>query len=262
MAMHDPRKQVWTVAPDVRHQPLNPKAPMVEEGMRLPAAVEALPMGERPMIWSDLPMFEAKYGRNSLDMVYDLGVHVRAQYQRNVTTPLVVPFDLELLMWLYDRYPSSCAWERPTMRAVFDTVYGGVLDSFPDDLRPRAQIAYGARFSRLLGRAPTVHYRWLVDDTSQGKTGATRRIKNIVSKLQEASARGDSARELLESISVAMWHRRGLGINAAAPAYDPITLQRRFPKGAPKPRAQVQTRLSRRQDADVVYEGGAFLSVD
>ena len=247
------------VAPDVHQLPLSTKAPWVQEGMRLPASLEALPVGERPMVWSDLPVFEAKHGRNSLDMVYDLGIHARAQYQRNIQTPLVVPFDLELLMWLYDRYPSSCAWQRPTMHAVFDLVYGQVLESFPADLRPRAQIAYGVRFSRLLGRAPTVHYRWLVDDTSQGKAGTTRRIKNIVSKLQEAATKGDSAREVLESIAVAMWHRRGLDIDAVAPAYDPITLRQRLSKSALKLRAQVQTRLNRRQEVDVTYKGGAFL---
>lgn len=246
-------------APDVRFAPLSLKGPLVLEGQRLPAAVESLSVERRPMIWSDLPMFEAKYGRSALDMVYDLGVHVRAKYQRNVTTPAVVPFDLELLMRLYDRYPSSCSWERTTMSAVFQMVYGDALQGFPADIRQRAQMAYGARFSRLLGRASTVQYRWLVDDMSQGKTGATRRIKNIVSKLCEARERGDVPRQVLESIAVPMWVMRGFDVDEALPAYDPITLQQRFAKGSTRLRARVQARLTKRQDS-AVYEGGAFLT--
>jgi len=145
-----PPAEFWVTAPDVRTMPMSKDGPLVNEGQRLPASVEVLTPDSRPMIWSDLPVFEAKYGRTASDMVYDLGYNPRAYYQHNVKTPLVLPFDMELLLRLYDRYPSSCEWATPDIRAVFEMIYGGIISSFPDELQDRARMAYGARFPKCL----------------------------------------------------------------------------------------------------------------
>jgi len=243
-----PPAEFWVTAPDVRTMPMSKDGPLVNEGQRLPASVEVLTPDSRPMIWSDLPVFEATYGRNAFDMVYDLGINVRSYYQYNITTPLVLPFDMELLVHIYERYPSSCEWAVPDMRTVFDLLYGGLISSFPPELRERARMVYGARFSRLMGRARTVQYRWL-DESSTGRTGSTRRVCNIVSKLYEAYKKGDDPRELLESIAVRMWALRGLDIDAAAPAYDPIAVS----KGNRSVRKKYVP-----SGGDIEYAGGAF----
>lgn len=252
------------VAPDVRQMPASTKEPLVQEGMRLLPQVQALPLDERPMIWSDLLAFEAKHARNAQDMTYDLGMHVRSDYLRAVRTHVVLPFDIELLVRLYDRYPSSCMWKRPTLREVFNLVYGRSIELFAEDLRPRAMIAYGQRFARMLGRTPTVHYRWLVDEAARGKTAATRRVRNIAAKLLEAHLKGDDARQVLESIAVPMWLRRGLDVQAAAPAFDPAALQARIRKRASLARVaeRVRVRLERNAHAVGHYTGGAFVPVD
>ena len=241
----------WPLAPDVRHATLSLKHPLVKDGMRLPPPVEALPMDQRPMIWTDLPVFEARHGRCGEDMVYDLALHLRSQYARLIRTPVVVPFDIELLVHLYDRYPSSCAWKKPTLRQVFEMVYGPAIDALPEEWQALARSDYGARFSRLMGRSTMVHYRWLVDETSLGKSGATRRIKNIIAKLAEAQAAGESPRELLESITVPMWLKRGLDIDRAAPAPDVVSLSQRR-------RRRIRPRVAR---VETVYQGGAFLAL-
>lgn len=125
-----PPKEQWKTAPDIRGMPLSRKDPLILEGQRLAPEMEVLLPQERPMIWSDLPVFEATYGRNAFDMVYDLGINVRSYYQYNITTPLVLPFDMELLVHIYERYPSSCEWAVPDMRTVFDLLYGGLISSF------------------------------------------------------------------------------------------------------------------------------------
>lgn len=247
------------LAPDVRAVGLSDKAPSVSDGMRLPAAVEALPLDARPMLWTDLPALGGKYGRNAADMAYDLGVANRTVYARCVETALVVPFDLELLMRLYDRYPSSCAWQRPSIADVFELVYGDVIQSFPAELRASAFSVYGARFTRLLGRAPLVRYRWLLDETT-GK-GTTRRVLNIISKLYEAHQMGQSARYVLESIAVPMWRARGFDFDAAHPAYDPIMLARAIEAGRVA-RSAKSIDFPRRVKEPAQYEGGIFAVAD
>jgi len=200
------------LAPDVRGLPLASKSPPIEDGMRLSDEVLALGWHERPLVWSDLPLFEARHGRNAHDMIYDLGMHQAGHYRSRVSLHEVLPFDIELLVRLYDRYPSSCTWTCPTLQDMFYRIYGSAIEALEPALRDRARTAYGMRFARLLGRAPTVQYRWLWNTAMQDKSGSTRRISNIISKIHEASLTGEQPRVVLEDLSVRMWALRGLNV--------------------------------------------------
>jgi len=180
----------------------------------------------------------------------------------------VLPFDIELLVRLYDRYPSSCQWECPTLQDTFSRIYGQAIEGFAPALQDRARNAYGMRFARLMGRAPTVQYRWLWSSAMQDKSGSTRRVRNIIGKLHEAITHGEHPRLVLEDIAVRMWAVRGLNVDAETPAHDPISLQKRYQKTssegeAAKPRPPTQ----RSTPASGVpcyegYEGGAFVLDD
>jgi hypothetical protein len=258
------------IAPDVRHVPTAKKWPLIEEGMRLSDEVMARPWQDRPMVWSDLPLFEARHGRNAHDMVYDLGMHQANHYRSRVGLHEVLPFDIELLVRLYDRSPSSCMWTCPTLQDMFFRIYGQAIEGFAPSLQDRARNAYGMRFARLMGRAPTVQYRWLWDSGMQDKSGSTRRVRNIISKLHEASLGGEHPRAVLEDLAGRMWVLRGLNVDAETPAHDPISLQKRsqkVAKGSSKEDARLASGHSGKPAALApavvrapvpAYEGGAF----
>ncbi|MBQ0916859.1 hypothetical protein KBW71_00145 [Hydrogenophaga aromaticivorans] len=237
------------IAPDIRGLPLNPKKPLIKDGMELLPEVERLDLNQRPMIWCDLPVFAAKHSRTAMDMMYDLGLNTPYLYQRDAQRRSVVPYDLELLMRMYDMDPSSCSWNRPTLREVFDLLYGDVLRGFPEELFAKATLAYGARFARMLGRATTVQYRWLMDDSS-----STRRISNIVTKIRAVELAGRSAIQTFESLAIVMWARRGYDVNAGYPAYSPETIVIKNVRQS-NVRAKVARRLA---VPDPSYKGGAF----
>lgn len=256
-------------APDVRQKPLAARYPLIEEGMNLSDEVLALDGEQRPMVWSDLPLFEARHGRNAHDMVYDLGMHQANHYRSRVESHEVMPFDVELLTRLYERYPSSCMWQCPPLQEMFHCLYGAAIDGFAPALRERARNAYGMRFARLMGRAPTVQYRWLWEAGMQDKSGSTRRVRNIIGKLHEAHQGGENPRLVLENLAVRMWVMRGLNVDIQTPAHDPISLQKKTrvaDRTAPDPiihpteaPAGIAPRFPVPAPTSSAYEGGAFL---
>jgi len=270
------RQKSVKLAPDVRGLPLARKFPLIEDGMRLNDEVLALGWHERALVWSDLPLFEARHGRNAHDMVYDLGMHQANHYRSRVGLHEVLPFGIELLVRLYGRYPSSCLWTCPTLQDMFYRIYGEAIEGFEPALRDRARGAYGMRFARLMGRAPTAQYRWLWDAAMQDKSGSTRRVSNIISKLHEADLAGEHPRAVLEGLSIRMWVLRGLNVDAETPAHDSTSMQQRLrptkrgafersdaptapisaPAWVPEPRDRGTSALP---GSAAVYDGGVFL---
>lgn len=233
------------LAPDARGMTPGRRFPLIEEGMRLRDEVLALDWEQRPMVWSDLPLFEARHGRSAHDMVYDLGMHQANHYRSKVDRHEVLPFDIELLVRLYDIYPSSCLWRCPPLPEMFMRIYGSAIEGFAPALQEKAKKAYGMRFARLMGRAPTVQYRWLWDAGMQDKGGSTRRVRNIISKLHEASLAGEHPRVVLEDLAVHMWALRGLNVDAETPAHDPISMQKRL---RPAERAAAEQSADQKND--------------
>lgn len=187
--------------------------------MMLPSNLATLPYADRPTIWQDLTEFAIRHNRTSADLVYDLALQSKYNYIEFVQRPTVVPFDLELLMRLYDISPSSAPWRLPNVREVFELLYGPVVRQFTPspggwtevDYKT-AELACGRRYARLLGRADTATYRWI-----QGEGKVTRRLSNILGKIVETCANAPVPHERFEQISSPFLAMRGLQINEEVP---------------------------------------------
>lgn len=178
----------------------------------LPAQIEALPLSQRPMIWNDIPEFATRHGRTIADIVYDLALLTSHAYAQKTKKRTVVPMDLELIVHLYDAYPSSCSWNRPDIREAFEFLYGSKIREFTGANELVARLAMGRRYARLLGRVGTAQYRWL---SEKGKV--TRRLENIVSKIQDIASTGDDPLLVFETLSRRCWALRGVDIDQMAP---------------------------------------------
>lgn len=185
------------------------------EGKELPRDVEALDYADRPMIWRDLIEFKDRHERTVADTVYDLVLLTGHAYSASIKKNTVVPFDLELLARLYDHIPESCAWKRPTVLGVFDLLYGADLEAFRgnDEHYQAAQLTLGRRYARLVGRADTAQYRWL--SAEGGKI--TRRLANVLSKIQTLAERSNRPREEFEKLSKKIWTLRGYNLEKFFP---------------------------------------------
>ena len=166
-------------------------------------------------------------------------------------TPLrtVVPFDLEFLTRLYIMFPASCEWKRPTIRDTFTMLYGDYLSQFDQGSEAIAHLAVGRRYAKMLGRVDTAKYRWLEDD---GKI--TRRLGNILSKVERSAVYGHDPLEVFEKIGKRIWELRGFDIDKHYPMPTIESVQKR--KGTPG--RVVNPKKGARSTHAPTYEGGAF----
>lgn len=216
----------------------------------LPREVEALNLSLRPMIWRDLAEFSARHGRTAADMTYDLALLTSHAYTKKTERRTVVDFDLELLTRLYEMYPSSCAWVRPDVSEMFERLYGPYLKTFSAELEPIARLALGRRYARMLGRVDTAQYRWLSDGGQ-----ITRRLGNILSKIDEVSKHGENPLEVLESLAKLVWGLRGVDIDKEYPVPTKESVQK--PPGTRGRRMTVDK--IQKPLVQPSYEGGAFV---
>jgi hypothetical protein len=194
----------------------------------LPPELLKLPYPNRPVIWSDLKEFEIRHNRTGADLVYDLALQSKYNFIQSTKKSTVVPYDLELLMRLYDLDPSSAPWRLPDVREVFEFFYGPLVRQFLPrpghwtevDYRT-AELALGRRYARLLGRADTATYRWIQDG---GKV--TRRLGNILGKFVERCNAFPSPHEEFERIAMSVLAMRGLKINEEIPLPTPENLRK------------------------------------
>lgn len=225
------------------------KTPKYKEKMLLEPEVEALGLDNRPMIWRDLAEFSARHGRTIADMVYDMVLLTNHAYSTKTPLRTVVPFDLEFLTRLYDLYPSSCAWKRPSIRDMFELMYAGHLKSFDADSEPVARLAVGRRYAKMLGRVDTAQYRWLSED---GKI--TRRLGNILSKVEESALTGEHPLDVFERVGKRIWELRGFDIDKHFPL--PTKENVLKPPGTRGRLMSVQKKV--RSIHQPVYSGGSF----
>lgn len=223
--------------------------PVYKENSELPPEIEALAIEHRPMIWRDLSEFCARHSRTIADIVYDLALLTSHAYATKTPQRTVMPFDLELLARLYDLYPSSCAWKRPDVRDTFEILYGEHINSFEKKYQAVARLALGRRYARLLGRVDTAQYRWLADGGQ-----ITRRLSNILAKIDAIAGTGDDPREVFERVAKHVWTLRGVNIDAEVPM--PTKLSVLKPPGT-RGRRMTGSKL-RKEIVQPTYAGGAF----
>jgi hypothetical protein len=176
--------------------------------------VERRPISERPVTWRDIAAFGKKHGRSQPDLVYDLTLQTLNTFAKRAKEPRVVPFDLEILLRLYDMFPESCRWKHPDIRVIFARFYKAKINRFKPELRPNAQAAYTARFSMGLGRANTAHYRWFSDSEP---TTVTRRIRNILTIFETMYDNKINAEAVFDKLARESWALRGVDYDLACP---------------------------------------------
>jgi len=161
------------------------------------------------MIWKDLPRFAHKHGRASVEMMYDLGFNTTFHYTSMTGRAEVLPFDLELLLRIYDAYPSSCAWNKTAPSEAVDLIYGDLIAPYKGDLGAEAAVEMflGQRLTAILDRSVTVLYRWL---TKEG--ASSRRITMILTKIKAMGSTPQERRNAFESIALPAWRLRGVDI--------------------------------------------------
>lgn len=215
----------------------------------LPLHIEALPITHRPMLWNDIPEFASRHKRTIADIVYDLALLTCFAYAQKTKRRTVIPMDLELLVRLYDAYPSSCTWKRPDIRETFEFLYGKIISEFDSQYENVARLAIGRRYARMLGRVDTAQYRWL---TEEGKV--TRRLENIVAKIYGIADSGADPLATLEALSRNCWALRGVDIEAVVPM--PTAQSVIKPAGT---RGRRMTAFKKTKPSySEVYDGGVF----
>lgn len=221
---------------------------LYKAGLVLPEDVEQLSSDDRPLIWRDLPAFAAKHKRTTADIVYDLSLLTSHAVALKTPKATVVPFDLELLIRIFDRYPSSCAWSRPDVRATFEIMYGPFIKKLPPELEDSVRLALGRRYAKLLGRVDTAQYRWLAADGQ-----ITRRLSNILSKIEDVHKSGQDARLFFEYIAKRTWLLRGFDVDLKFPLPTPASVQKQ-----PGTRGRLMSPKKNPPPVAPVYTGGAF----
>lgn len=221
-----------------------------DEGDVLPPEVEALSTEDRPLVWRDLADFRARHNRTIADIVYDLALQVGKAYSPDSSNRKILPFDMEMLVRLYDASPSSCNWKRPTILGMFRRLYGEAIDAFSEELRPAAELAYGRRYARSIGRLDTALYRW---KTGSKGDSTIRRMGNLLSKIESLGETDDEIREKYEALAFRAWMLRGVDINKDFPIPSEDSVRR--PPGSRGRKISITTKAAPKV---ATYTGGAF----
>lgn len=225
------------------------KKSRARESKELSPEIEAKNQTERPLIWRDLEDFRARHNRTISDVVYDLALLTTHNYANNAAKRTIMPVDLEILIRLYDRYPSSCAWNRVDVRETFETLYGPIIAGFAEEFQSTAHLACARRYAELVGRADTAQYRWL-----KGESQISRRLTNLLGKITEVQQAGGDPRKVFESIAINTWTLRGVDIDKKVPLPTLQSVQK--PPGT-RGRRMPTHRVAKPTKAQV-YAGGAF----
>lgn len=164
----------------------------------------------RPLIWKDLPLFADRHGRSSMEMMYDLGFNTTYQYTNSAKKAEIIPFDLELLVRIFDAYPSSCPWNKTNPGQALDSIYGDLLEPYANSPEDEAnmRMVIGQRLAAILDRSVTVLYRWLTD-----MGASSRRVINILSKVEQMGSAPLERRKAFEAIALPAWKLRGIDID-------------------------------------------------
>jgi hypothetical protein len=234
-----------------------------KEGDELPSNVESLDIAKRPLVMRDLAGFRARHKRTVADSIRDLALPTTSAYpkdaiadeadhvksQRGTAQNRIMPFDLELLVRLYDLLPSPCPWNYLTISSVYDKMYRELIFSFEEMDQPAAQLAYRRRFALLIGRSVTGAYRWKKRETT------TRRMEILLTKINDLGKTGKDIRIAFESLSLKTWALRGINMDKEAPAPTPVNVQK--PPGTRG--RKINNQLPVKADpAPAKYLGGAF----
>lgn len=175
-----------------------------------------LPRSRRPMIGLDIEEWRAELALSKFEAQHALGFRNSNHYNKICSRDLL-PFELELLIRLYEDNPVARGWTHFSMNELFELMYAADRDVFKGTHWERfAQVDLGNRFTKLLGRSPARQYSWLKKSNSASAVKEIKAysvIECILAKLHQAK----NPRETLERISKHAWSLRGVDIDLVCP---------------------------------------------
>jgi hypothetical protein len=268
-------KQEKHSEPDENPETGSEKAPkgksVYKEGDDLPSAVEVLDISKRPMVMRDLAQFRARHNRTTADSIRDLAIPTSLAYPKDMAIGSksgvegdlrdpesieggsiqnkVMPFDLEMLVRLYDLMPSPCSWQYSTISGVFKKMYGEHVAAFDEADRPAAELAYRKRFAMLIGRSATGGYRWKKSEAT------TRRMIILLTKIEDLGRISKDIRTEYEALAIKAWALRGVSINKERPIPTALNVQK--PPGTRGRKININL-PEKTETKPATYEGGAF----
>lgn len=168
----------------------------------------SLPISQRPLTGADIRWFASRHNLKLADVIYALCIQNSAKYNETLRLKSL-PFTLELLIRLYDKFPKHSPWTPIRPDAAFSKLYGENMKEFvgrPNELEARRALYW--RFTSALGRSVFTAYRWLQLDGA-----AKPQILKIFAKLAEV----ENGRQALEEISRLMFKVRHADLDAEYP---------------------------------------------
>lgn len=169
---------------------------------------------QRPLRGPDIIQFQGRHEMDKDDVTYHLAI---PNLKKKCALPQL-PYELELLIRLYDENPVPAPFKRNrmTISELFNLMYGAKLAVFAGtEFEVEAKVDFQSRFSKLMGRSKGRAYRWL--DESAIKAGSSARTSSdilaILGKLTQCKDPG----ETLERLGQMIWSLRGEDINLTFP---------------------------------------------
>lgn len=163
---------------------------------------------KRPLTGLDIDHFRSRHGRQTVDVIYALCLQNSAAYNIEVREPYL-SYTMEMLLRLYDMYPSDPPWKTIEPRQAFEMIYGDVEAQFRGtEFENEAKLALYRRFTAGCGRSIYTAYRWIVSGGN-----SKRAITKIFAKLSAL----DNPRETFEMLARTMFKARGADFDDFCP---------------------------------------------
>lgn len=206
----------------------------VDEVLHAPKGIDlGLDPSKRPLAGLDIESFRSKHELQTVDVIYALCIQNSAAYNKTVRVPHLT-YTMEMLIRLYDLYPSHSPWKQIEPIQAFDFLYGDVVEQFRGtEFEREARLALYRRFTAACGRSIFTAYRW-VQSGGKSKRGITK----IFAKLSLL----DNPRLTLETLARSMYKSRGVDFDEICPMPsidNPPKPKRR----GPPPRAASQAKV-------------------
>lgn len=181
----------------------------VDEALNAPKGIDlGLDPSKRPLAGLDIEYFRSRHELQTVDVIYALCIQNSAAYNKVVRVPHLT-YTMEMLIRIYDLYPSHSPWKLIEPTQAFDFLYGDVVEQFRGtEFEKEARLALYRRFTAACGRSIFTAYRW-VQSGGKSKRGITK----IFAKLSLL----DNPRLTLETLARSMYKSRGVDFDAVCP---------------------------------------------
>lgn len=185
------------------------KVDPIQEALNRPRQIDtSVDASKRPLVGLDIIHFRGRHSLQNSEVINALCIQNSATYNE-VVREGILEYSMELLLRLYDDYPSGAPWKTIKPSQAFDLMYGEILEKFRNTPYEKdAKLALVNRFTSAMGRSVFTGYRWMKYG-GESKRGITK----IFAKLSVL----DNPRGVLEKFARMMFKVRGLDFDQLHP---------------------------------------------